>query len=287
MDGGGKMFGVLFTVVCYTISSLGDKYISSKLKCSPAEFAFIVSFATMLWIGVTFPFMGWGFQPNIRNGVVLLLLVLWKMAEFYTSALLLKTVSAYELKAWLGINIICSYFYNVFCGMYHIDIRIIFCSAILLLGIIMIMRGREKTEQILTESFGKLCVLFLLFILSKLLYGLTINQMTEDCKATSVLFLVMFFVALLQLPHIHVKELIRRKGAGAAALTRLPNAGGLIFEAFVAMENIFLYSMIQPVQLALLFAASLIQKEPMGKMKFWGSLLCIFSVCAITVLIYY
>lgn len=280
------MFGVLLAVACYTISSLGDKYISSKLKCSPAEFAFIVSFATMLWIGITLSLTGWGYQFNRRNGVILSLLVLWKLIELYTSALLLKTVSAYELKAWLGINIVCSYLYNVLCGIYQTDLRIIGCSAILLLGIIMIVRGRNL-EQTMTAGFGKLCVLFLLFIISKLLYGLTMNQMTEDCKATSVLFLVMFFVALLQLPRIHVRELAKRKGIGGAALTRLPNAGGLIFEASVAMKSVFLFSMIQPVQLALLFAASLIQKEPMGKMKFLGSLICIFSVCAITVLIYY
>lgn len=117
------MFGVLLAVACYTISSLGDKYISSKLKCSPAEFAFIVSFATMLWIGITLSLTGWGYQFNRRNGVILSLLVLWKLIELYTSALLLKTVSAYELKAWLGINIVCSYLYNVLCGIYQTDLR--------------------------------------------------------------------------------------------------------------------------------------------------------------------
>lgn len=281
------MSGVLITVACYTISSLGDKYISSKLKCSPAEFSFIVSFATMIWIGITFPFMGWGFRLNAGNIVILLLLTLWKMIEFYASAILLKTVSAYELKAWLGINIICSYFCNVFYGIYQLDRRIIVCAAILLWGIIMIMRGWKKAEQAVPGNTGKLCVLFLSFIISKFLYGLTMNRLSKECRATSVLFFVMLFVALLQLPRIHVKELAGTKGVGIAALTRLPNAAGLIFEAFVAMESIFLYSMIQPVQLALLFAASLIQKEPMGKVRFWGSLLCIFSVCAITILIYY
>lgn len=59
------MFGVLLAVACYTISSLGDKYISSKLKCSPAEFAFIVSFATMLWIGITLSLTGWGLTSYV------------------------------------------------------------------------------------------------------------------------------------------------------------------------------------------------------------------------------
>ena len=36
--------------------------------------------------------------------------------SFYTSALLLKSVSAYELKAWLGLNIIFSYLSNLIRG---------------------------------------------------------------------------------------------------------------------------------------------------------------------------
>lgn len=280
------MVCVLLTVACYTISSLGDKHISSRLQCSPAEFAFIVSFATMIWIGITIPFMGWGFRFNVTNILLLLSLTIWKVAEFYTSALLLKTVSAYELKAWLGINIVGSYFYNVFCGIYQADMWIICCSVILLAGILMIMKGRRISDSSESSSLGRLCFLFLLFIVSKFLYGLTLGQMTQGCRTTSVLLLVMLLTALLQLPRIQISELARRKGMAGAALTRLPNAAGLILEAFVAMENIFLYAMIQPVQLALLFAASLVKKESMGKMKLAGSLLCIFSVCAITVLIY-
>ena len=280
------MVGVLLTVVCYTVSSLGDKHISSKLQCSPAEFAFIVSFATMVWIGITIPFMGWGFQFNMTNILLLLSLTIWKVAEFYTSALLLKIVSVYELKAWLGINIVGSYFYNVFCGMYQTNIWVVCCSMILLAGILMIMKGREISDSSEGGSLGRLCVLFLLFIISKFLYGLTLGQMTQGCKTTSVLLLVMFLTALMQLPRIRISELASRKGMAGAALTRLPNAAGLILEALVAMENMFLYAMIQPVQLALLFAASLVKKESMGKMKLAGSLLCIISVCAITVLIY-
>lgn len=280
------MTGVLLTVVCYTISSLGDKYISSRLKCSPAEFAFIVSFATMVWIGITFPITGWGFPFNMRNGLILLSLAVWKVMEFYTSALLLKTVSAYELKAWLGINIVCSYHFNVMQGVYRADVWVALCSVILLMGIVMIMKGRDESRRTEEGSFGKLCLLFLLFILSKFLYGLMLGQMTQGCRTTSVLFIVMLVTALLQLPRIQVRELMGRKGMGGAALTRLPNAAGLILEAMIAMENIFLYAMIQPIQLALLFVASIGKREPMGRMKLAGSLLCILSVCAITVLIY-
>lgn len=278
------MYYVMLTVACYTISSLGDKYISSKLKCTPPEFAFIVSFATMIWIGVLIPFTGWGFVFTVHNLFLLLSLVVWKIMEFYTSAVLLKTVSAYELKAWLGINIAWSYYYNTIQGIYQWNIWVVLFTLMLFTGIIMIVQGQTVQEGAFSISKKRLCILFLLFIASKFLYGLTMGQMTE-CKTTSVLSLVMLLTALMQWKRVKIKELIKRSGMTGAFLTRIPNAAGLILEAFAAIESLFLYAMIQPVQLALLFIVSLVKKEPMRKKKLAGSLLCIFSVCAITVLV--
>lgn len=281
------MINVLLTVACYTISSLGDKYISAKLKSTPPEFAFIVAFSTMIWIGAAIPFMGWGFLFNARNILLLLALTVWKLLEFYTSAALLKAVSAYELKAWLGINIVCSYYYNVFHGIDKLHVWIPLFTVMLLAGIIMITGEQGKTEKSEKNPAGqKMSLLFLLFIASKFLYGMTLGQMTQGCKATSVLFLVMFLTAFLQLPKIQIKEVAQRKGMLPAFLTRIPNAAGLILEAFAAMENLFFYAMIQPMQLAILFLVSLVKKEPMGRKKLMGSLLCISAVCMITVLIY-
>ena len=45
---------------------------------------------------------------------------------------------------------------------------------------------------------------------------------------------------------VSIKEIGKKKGIIRAALTRIPNAAGLILEAFAAMENLFLYAMIQP-----------------------------------------
>ena len=275
------MYYVILTVICYTISSLGDKYISAKLKCTPAEFAFIVSFATMIWLGVTIPFTGFHFSFTIQNTLILLSLVVWKIMEFYTSALLLKTVSAYELKAWLGINIAFSYYYNIIQGIYSWKPWLFLCTLLLLLGILMIIKDKTIEEQ---TSKKRLCILFLFFIASKFFYGFMMGKMTKDCKASSVLLLVMFLTAFIQLKKVSIKEIGKKKGIIRAALTRIPNAAGLILEAFAAMENLFLYAMIQPIQLLLLFLFSLIKKEPMGKKKFIGSILCIFAVCIITIL---
>ena len=99
----------LLTVVFYTASSLGDKYISAKLACSAQEFSFLVALSTAFFLTLVLPFTGWNFAFSLQSGLALVVLVALKIAEFYTSAALLKTVSAYELKAWLSLNVIISY----------------------------------------------------------------------------------------------------------------------------------------------------------------------------------
>lgn len=93
------MFWSLLTVGCYTISSLGDKYISVKLKYKASEFTFFVAVATLGWLGMIIIFDGWKLDVSGENILLLACLVLWKLGEFYSLAILLKIVSAYELKA--------------------------------------------------------------------------------------------------------------------------------------------------------------------------------------------
>lgn len=107
----------LLTVVFYAASSLGDKYISQRLECSEKEFSFLVSFATAFFLALLLPFLGWDFAFSWRSVIILLLLIACKIGEFYTSASLLKTVSAYELKAWLCLNVIVSYLVDLGRGM--------------------------------------------------------------------------------------------------------------------------------------------------------------------------
>lgn len=280
------MIGIMLTAACYTVSSIEDKRITSKLKCTPAEFAFIVSSATMARIGAAMPFIGWGFVFSMHNCLILLALAAAKIIEFYTSAILLKTVSAYELKAWLGINIVCSYYYNAINGVYAWNPWVILFSILLFIGIAMIVSGQNVSRKERRYSRWVLCLLFLLFIGSKFLYGLMFGLMTHGCEATSVLFIVMLLTAFIQLSKIQIRDVTGRKGITGAVVSRIPNAAGLILEVFVAMQDVFLYAMIQPVQLAVLFLFSIVKKEPMGGRKLAGSILCLLSVCVITFLIF-
>lgn len=106
--------------------------------------------------------------------------------------------------------------------------------------------------------------------------------MTKKCNSATVLFLAMILISIIQFPSVRKSNLFRKKGLNIACATRIPNAVGLITEAQAATQNKFLYSLIQPVQLTVLFVVSLLKKEPLNKQKLAGSLICIISIAWMT-----
>lgn len=271
----------LLTVAFYAASSLGDKFISAKLQCNAKEFSFLVSFATAFFLALILPFVGWNFRFTWQSGTALCILIALKIAEFYTSAALLKTVSAYELKAWLSLNVIFSYLADLIRGSAVFFAAFIPCAAVLAAGVGLIAFG-EKRGKLLRYIF-----LSFAYIASKFFYGLQLNVLPENTSPVSVLLLVMLGVVLLQLPFIKFKTFFRKKGLLCGALTRIPNAAGLWTEAIAAQQNLLLYSLVQPMQLAILFATALVRREKIGKLRLAGSILTLVTVTALTILIYF
>lgn len=270
----------LLTVVFYAASSLGDKYISAKLACSAREFSFLVALSTSFFLALVLPFTGWNFAFTLQSGLALIVLVALKIAEFYTSAALLKTVSAYELKAWLSLNVIVSYLVDLARGTETFFWAFLPCAAVLVAGIGLVAFG-EKREKLL-----RYILLSLGYIASKFLYGLQMNVL-EGTSPVCVLLLVMLGVALLQLPFVKFRTFFRKKGLVLGALTRIPNAAGLWTEAIAAQQNLLLYTLVQPMQLAILFLTVLIRREKMGKLRLAGSIITLVAVTVMTVLIYF
>ena len=134
------MIWPFLTVISYSITAFGDKYIAAKLKCNPAEYTFIVSAATVLWLLFLLPFTGWGFQTASKSFTLLFFLVVWKLMELYTTSVLLKFMEPYELKVWLGINVVLSYLYNVYNGKNALRADMLILAAFLLFGIYIILR---------------------------------------------------------------------------------------------------------------------------------------------------
>ena len=110
------MIWAALTVTFYSITAYGDKYISAKLTCTPEEYTFFVSLVTVFWLALCLPFTGWRLGMDRYCIFFLVCLVVWKVLEFYTTAILLKHMEPYELKAWLGINMILSYGINLWEG---------------------------------------------------------------------------------------------------------------------------------------------------------------------------
>ena len=158
----------------------------------------------------------------------------------------------------------------------------------LLLGVGMIAFSHQQEG---TDKKSKGIVYLLLslgYIASKFLYGLAINELglTSEASRISTLLLVMVGVALLQFPFVRFRTFFKKKGLVLGALTRLPNAAGLWTEAIAAQQNLLLYSLVQPMQLFILFIAALIKKEPLTKTKLIGTIAALAAVTVMTILIY-
>lgn len=269
----------LLTVIFYAASSLGDKFISAKLKCGKQEFSLLVAASTALFLALTLPFVGWSFSFSLGSLLALAVLIFLKIAEFYTSADLLKSVSAYELKAWLSLNVLFSYLFDLLSGAEAFLWGILPCAAALLVCVGLIIFGERRTGKL------KYVVLSLTYIASKLLYGMQMNALSEP--PVSVLILVMAGVTLLQLPFVKPKTFLQKRGLALGALTRITNAAGLWTEAIAAQQSLLLYSLVQPMQLLLLFVTALVQREKFTPLKLVGSILTLAAVTAMTLLIYF
>ncbi len=267
------------TVLFFAASSLGDKFISAKLRCTAAEFSFLVALSTAFFLALLLPFIGWEFSFSGGTALAVGGLTVLKLAEFYTGAVLHKQVSAYELKAWLSLNVVFSFLVDLMLGEASYFAAFTLCSAVLAVGIVLIAMGEGKKRGV-----AALC---LIYVASKFAYGFQMSALPAGTSSLSALIAVMLLVAAVQLPFVRFGKFFRKRGLAAGALTRIPNAAGLLTEAIAAGESLLLYALVQPMQLALLFFTALVGREKMNACKIFGTVVTLAAVCAVTVLIYF
>lgn len=267
---------MLAVTACYTICSLNDKYAAAKANFSGDEFTFLMCSSMSVFLALSLPFQNLSFSLTWQSFLAVLLVAMCKMLEFQMSARVLKQLSAFELKAWLGITLFASYFTDILFGseLNIIKLICIFATAASLVFIARSSKGGINYKQIILP--------LMLYLVSKYGYGLIIRSFSPYASSTMQLLPAMVIISLIMLPRVHIRELIKnnRSGVVKVVLARIPNTLGMLLENAVISISLANYSFIQPMILVTLFVIGLIRREKRSRLNLIGSIICIVGIVA-------
>lgn len=269
------VFLMLAVTACYTISSLSDKYAVSEAKFTGDEFTFLMCSSMSVFLAVTLPFQAIEFTVTWQSFAAILLIALCKLLEFQMSALVLKQLSAFELKAWLGVTLFVSYATDIFFGA-DIQILKILCIIITAVGLIFIARsGREGKIE-----YKKIIIPLILYLAAKYGYGLVIKAFTPYISPALQLLPALAIIAIVMLFRIKPSEILKKNKQGAVKviLARIPNTAGMLLENAVIAISLSNYSFIQPMILVTLFLIGLIRRERHSGLNLIGSIVSVAGV---------
>ena len=272
---------MLAVTACYTISSLSDKYAVSEAKFTGNEFTFLMCSSMSVFLALTLPFQNLSFTLTWQSFAAILLISVCKLLEFQMSALVLKQLSAFELKAWLGVTLFLSYITDI---LYGSDLRLlkILCIAVTITGLVFIARsGREGKVE-----YRKIAVPLVLYLAAKYGYGLVIKAFTPYISPTVQLLPALVLIAIIMLFRIKPSDIMKKnsKGALKVILARIPNTAGMLLENAVIAISLANYSFIQPMILVSLFLIGILRRESHSKLNLIGSVICVVGVVMFQIL---
>lgn len=268
---------MLAVTACYTITSLSDKYAVAEAKLSGNEFTFLMCTSLSVFIALSLPFKELCFTLSWQSFAAVLIIAVCKMLEFQMSALVLRQLSAFELKAWLGVTLFASYITDVFYGA---DLRItkLACISATVIGLVFIAKSAEEGKV----QYRKILLPLVLYLASKYGYGLIIKSFSPYISSTLQLLPALIIISLLLLPKASPVKLFRKNPDGVLKVTlaRIPNAVGMLLENAVISMSLSDYSFIQPMILVSLFVIGLIRKEQRSRLNLLGSIICVAGIAA-------
>ena len=267
---------MLMVVLCYTICSLSDKYAVAKIKFNGNELTFLMAAATALFMTFTLPFVDTRVVWGIPAVAAILLLTASKMLEFQMSALILQDMSAFELKAWLGICLFMSYFTDILMKTQGFSWLRLGFIAVTVVGLVLIAQsGRKKIR------YGKIVLPLIVYQVAKYGYGFVIAAAEPYISSTMCLYFALILLALILLPMAHPVRIFREKRNGGlfVVLTKIPNVAGLLGENAVIAVSLANYSFIQPMILVVLFFWGIARKEEEHDLlSVLGGIVCIIGI---------
>ena len=268
---------MLTVTTCYTICALNDKYAAARTSFSNDEFTFLMCSSMSVFLIVSLPFQRLSFRLTWQACLAILLVVVCKMFEFQMSVRVLKQLSAFELKAWLGLTLFASYFTDILVGS-KLSISKLICIFITTTGLIFIARSVKDGSV----DYKQIIIPLSLYLLSKYGYGLVIRSFSPYVSSTMQLLPAMIIISLIMLVRVHVRELIKkdRSSVVKVVLARIPNTLGMLLENAVISISLVDYSFIQPMILVMLFVIGLIRREKRSRLNLVGSIICVMGIVA-------
>lgn len=266
---------MLSVVACYTICSLSDKYAVSTAKFNGSEVTFLMAAATSFFMLFCLPFQDLSFKFCFQSFLAIGLIATSKMLEFQMGAMVLEELSAFEVKAWLGITLFVSYITDIIYGASPSILRFLFI-AVTVAGLVLIAQSGRK-ESI---NYKKIILPLIVYLGVKYGYGLVIKAFTPYISSTMQLFWALIILTIILIPSAKPVEIFRKnkKGMAVVVLTKIPNVAGLLLENAVISISLANYSFIQPMILIALFAIGLARHEKYSKLSLAGSIICIAGI---------
>lgn len=267
---------MLIVTVCYTYTTLNDKHAVAKERLSSSLFTFLMCASMVAFLVFCLPFSDVRFDFSIQAFVGVFLMVLCKLAELYMSAIVLRVMAAFELKAWIGTTLFASYATDVFYGTVFRPLSLVFIT-VTVIGLVFIVRS-EKSEN---PPYGKIIIPLILYLLSKYNYGLIVKFFSPHVSSTVLLFISLVVISIILLPTVKWSELReKKKGVFMVVFARIPNTVGMLAENAVAMMSLASYSFIQPMILVTLFFIRVICREDFTAKNILGGIMCIIGLIA-------
>ena len=272
---------MLLVVACYTICSLSDKYSVAELKFDGNSFTFLMAAPTALLLLPLMPFLDLHIEICWQSALAVVLIAVSKLLEFKMSALVLTEMSAFELKAWLGVCLFASYATDIITAVDVFNPFRLIAIAVTAIGLFMIARSEKGHIQ-----YKKIVIPFFFYLLAKYGYGFIIKTSEPYISSYYALLAGLIILAIILVPFVHPVKLIKNKPKGAAfvALTKIPNALGLVLENAVIATSMTNYSFIQPMIMVVLFFIGLIRKESTKALNIIGSVVCIAGIVVFQIL---
>jgi len=267
---------ILLAAGCYTICSLADKYAVSSAKLSGTSITFIMAFATAVFMTIMFPFTGVAFPAFSWQLLVFTgLIAADKMLEFVLAAKVLKEMSAFELKAWIGITLFISYFIDAFAYGGSFSLMGLVFIAVTAAGLFLIAKSNGKSV-----NYKKIVLPLIFYVAVKFGYGMIMRFAAPYGEGSAILYFALILLAAVLFPVVKPIKLFKEKKKGViiTAVTKLPNAVGLFAENAALAISLTGYSLIQPIILIALFLIGVIRREYCSKLSLMGAVVSILGI---------